>query len=459
MSDVAGASGVSAKERVLHPWFVSQFGLGLCLLAGGFFLLPAYLDEQGYSSGDIGLVIALIGVGALVSPVFGRVADRLRVHRAVQNIGVAGAVLACAGFAVAERLLAFGLAAIVLGVAQAAVLSMNAAMVLGSRASSSTQSRSITALAAILIIGQAVGLLGISIGAAAGLSYSALFGVAAGVAAGALVVTATTNRAADVEARDVPRHRLDSDSGSTEGGPPAGEESVGREKGDQGGGRGDTFGGDSVRGETVQGESVGTLRAVLTSALGAFLFAVLLSQSGQLALETQLPVYYGEVFGIAAGTVSAALSVGVVLSLLSFVGIGPWIARRGPLPPWLTAQVLRVVGPIGLLVVGAATAAAAGVTALVALSCYLVMYLAYPLFNSAAPVLVNRVTTVGVGEAQGLYVGALAVCGITGPILGGWVADQFGLGALPLLPLLGAIIAIAVTVVAVRPSVRAPGGV
>jgi predicted MFS family arabinose efflux permease len=72
-------------------------------------------------------------------------------------------------------------------------------------------------------------------------------------------------------------------------------------------------------------------------------------------------------------------------------------------------------------------------------------------------VLVNRVTTVGVGEAQGLYVGALAVCGIAGPMLGGWVADQFGLGALPLLPLLGAIIAIAITVVAVRPSVRAPG--
>ena len=432
MSDVAGASGVSAKERVLYPWFISQFGLGLCLLAGGFFLLPAYLDEEGYSSGDIGLVISLIGVGALVSPVLGRVADRLRVHRAVQNVGVAGAALACAGFAVAERLLAFGLAAIVLGVAQAAVLSMNAAMVLGSRGSSSTQSRSITALAAILIIGQAVGLLGISIGAAAGLSYSALFGVAAGVAAGALVVTATTNRAADVEARDVPRHRLDSGSGST-----APDE--------------------TAQGEAAHDESTGTLRAVLTSALGAFLFAVLLSQSGQLALETQLPVYYGGVFGIAAGTVSAALSVGVVLSLLSFVGIGPWIARRGSLPPWLTAQVLRVVGPIGLLVVGAATAAAAGLTALVALSCYLVMYLAYPLFNSAAPVLVNRVTTVGVGEAQGLYVGALAVCGIAGPMLGGWVADQFGLGALPLLPLLGAIIAIAITVVAVRPSVRAPG--
>lgn len=402
-----------------EPWYVAQAVTGLVWLAGGIFLLPTYLGSLGVSPADIGLIMSMIGLGALTAPVVGNFADRQLAHRGVQQVGLVAFVLGAIGFALAEQTLTFAVSAMLIGFGQGAVMTVNSALLQGSGLPPTVLSRKFATLQSMLVVGQAIGLLLISFGTSRELAYTSMYWALAALGALGLIATVLTNAAPVDRLHDAMRQRAVGSPGPAD--PGAATESK-----TEGGG----------------------MKALLGSVLGVFLLSVLLTQTGQLALETQYPLYMENVFGVGPAVTSAALSFMVLLSLLAFGPVGRLMGSRGPLPVWLVVLVARIVGAGGLLLLSFVTDSTAAVFPLLM---YLVLMLSYPFLNTGGPDLAVRVATVSPGTAAGAFFGALAVCSIVGPSLGGWIAGNYGFQYLPWAVLTGAALGLVVVLAALAP--------
>jgi predicted MFS family arabinose efflux permease len=423
-SSDSAAPELTQDTRAFEPWYVAQAVTGLVWLAGGIFLLPAYLGSLAVSPADIGLIMSMIGVGALTSPVLGGFADRQLAHRGVQQVGLVAFILGAIGFGLAEQTLTFAVSAMLIGFGQGAVMTVNSALLQGAGLQPAVLSRKFANLQSMLVVGQAIGLLLISVGTSLELAYTSMFWALAALAVVGLVATVASNAAPVDRLHEAMRRR-----GATSGASASTDA-------------------DSPTTGAVPGTEPSGLKALLASALGLFLLTVLITQSGQLALETQYPLYMDDVFGVGPSVTSAALSLMVVLSLLAFGPVGRLMGARGPLPVWLVVLVARIAGSAGLLILALVSDAPAAVFPLLM---YLVLILSYPFLNTGGPDLAVRVSTVSPGTAAGAFFGTLAVCSIVGPSLGGWIASTYGFEYLPWAVLVGAALGLVIVLVGLVP--------
>ena len=79
-------------------------------------LIPAFVTELTGTAADAGVVMAILGLAAVVGPAVGRFADRHFAHRVVLSLGVLAMSLAFAAYALsAERTALYALEALLLG--------------------------------------------------------------------------------------------------------------------------------------------------------------------------------------------------------------------------------------------------------------------------------------------------------------------------------------------------------
>ena len=85
-----------AAARYIEPWYMAYALLGLTVAGVMPILLPLAISYVG-SAMDVGLVMALMSLGGLLAPLWGRLADRHRLHR---SLLVSGLVITALGLAV-----------------------------------------------------------------------------------------------------------------------------------------------------------------------------------------------------------------------------------------------------------------------------------------------------------------------------------------------------------------------
>jgi hypothetical protein len=169
-----------------------------------------------------------------------------------------------------------------------------------------------------------------------------------------------------------------------------------------------------------QAKSSGGLGKVLLSTFGMFLLIVVLSSVTNNGINNQIANILLKVYGINQVTTSELISLAGLLNIGFFIVAGAWMARSGALPVYLMGNVLRLVGALGLALLGLATHSP---VLLVATSMQ-VLYQANPFARLPQPAVTVRFDTVAAGAANGWALGASAAGSFIGSVLGGFPGFQ-----------------------------------
>ncbi len=374
-----------SNESAFEWWYVAHFVFGIIFLGFVPILVPTYVIEISGSAAEAGVVMAIIGLGALLAPVIGGFADKYQAHRIAQLAGLLALALGGLSFALAREDLFFAIAAILVGVGVATLMMINPTLIVGAGFSQALESRRLTRLNQTAIVGQLTGGLLVAGLTQAGLSFPARFMVMAVIALIGLVITAMTNKEAAA------RLAL--------AGPTASE----------------------------KGTVTPDLRTILVSAFGLFLLSMMINGLGQGALESQYPNYMQKVFSISPALSASAISVTAIVNLLLIGVAGSWMARSGPTPVFFASLVLRLAAAVVLIVL----AIVGGVPAFLPLGMYVLLLVGIAWVDLAGPALAGRLSVATMGTSQGFLMGSLAIGTALGSLSGGLAAESIGFQSLP----------------------------
>lgn len=170
------ANGKQKKNSSFEWWYIAHFVFGVVYLGFVPILVPTYVIEISGSAAEAGVVMAIIGLGALLAPAIGGFADKYQAHRIAQLAGLLSLALGGVAFAIAQEDLFFAIAAILVGVGVATVMMINPTFIVGAGFVQELESRRLTRLNQTAIVGQLTGGLLVAGLTQAGLSFPALAG-------------------------------------------------------------------------------------------------------------------------------------------------------------------------------------------------------------------------------------------------------------------------------------------
>lgn len=399
-------SNTERSESTFEWWFIAHFVFGVAFLGMIPILVPTYIMKITNSAAEAGVVMAIIGLGALAAPVIGGFADRYLAHRIAQLGGLLALSAGALVFAFAQEDLVFAIAAIFTGLGVATLMMIDPSLIVGARFEQDTESSKLTRLNQMAIVGQLTGGLLIAGLTQAGLSFQVRFLVMAAIPFIGFFIVAATNKTATERLRHTA----------------------------------------AAPQEETSGETKLTLGTILLTTFGLFLLAMALNGLSQSVLESQYPNYMQRVFTIGPALSATALSVAAVANLL-FLGVaGRWMAKKGPNPVFITSLIMRLAAAvilIGLAMVGK-------VPAILPLGMYVILLVGIAWVDLAGPVLAGRLSVAGIGATQGLLMGSLALGTFFGALLGGWLAETFGFQTLPWITAIGVAFAIVLGYLAIR---------
>lgn len=374
----------------IEPWYAAHFALGATQGVFIPILVPTFVLEVTGQATVAGIAMAIIGLGGLVAPVVGGLADKFRMHRYAQLLGLVA--YACAGLVFAtigSTMLGVILGAACFGLGSATLLMINPAFIVAAGFAPEVEANRLTRLNQTMIFGTLVTGIVLSVLTSAGLSYSIRFLIVTVVAVLAFVITFATNAAAAA--------RIKTPESSTE----------------------------ATAGAADQSAGFGNL---LFSKFGVLLIAIFLVSTGHGVITGQFPNYMDKVFTIDPAQSTLVLSVSAVVTLLTLDLIGRWMGRSGPAPVWLTAvgmkaTIMAVLGTLAIITGG-------NVMSFLPLGLYLIYMQGIAWADMTQPALVARASTAGAGLTQGLLMFAIALAFGVGGFLGGTFADGFGFQSL-----------------------------
>ena len=379
-------SAATTETPSLEWWYMAQFAFGA--IHSGFvaILIPTYVISITGKAANVGIIMGFLGLGALLAPAIGNLADRYRAYRAAQLAALGSYVLGALVFAFAGDMLLLGLGAAVLGIGSATLIMINPTFILGARFPQKMESRALTRLNQTSGVGQFLGALAVGSLTQAGLSFSDRFLVMAGVAAFCLLLTAATNREAAGRIQDTPR------------------EAVG-----------------------VAGTGRVPLHKMLASTFGLFLLTTICARAGLDMFFGQYPNYMQNVFQVSPSLSATALAVTALTTLVVLDLGGRWMGRSGPSPVWLTAVGVPVIAAGGLILL----ATSVPVPVFLPLGMYVILRLCLRLLDLTQPPLAHEMSRAALGTTQGILLGARAIGFMGGNMSGGWLADTLGFHSLP----------------------------
>ncbi len=377
-----------------EAWFLSQGVVGFINAGGAAFLVAPLIVSQGGSPADAGMVVGLLPFVALLSPVFGNLADRFRIHREMVLTGLVALVLASITLAFAEQDLTYIVGALLFGTGGGLIIVANLGMLAGSGMKEEPMAKRMGLLQMTLPFGQFAAL-GISAALLAlGVEVQDLFFMHAAVAAVGFVVMWGLARPPAERVRD----QLDAEA-------------------------------EAAVIATSTGTSVGKrlgFAAVVFSAFGLFLLVNFLSQFGEQIIESQYPNYLADVFKVEPGAAALAMAVAVLISAPLYPVSGRWAARKGPKLPFMVSMAVRTATVAGLAIISIDIGDAGEGVQTVALLLYGLMIVVYPFFEVNTSLIAAKTSPVGPGGGQGFQGGATQLAGIVGGFTAGWLADQAG---------------------------------
>jgi predicted MFS family arabinose efflux permease len=175
-----------------------------------------------------------------------------------------------------------------------------------------------------------------------------------------------------------------------------------------------------------QGKKSFGLKQMFISTFGLYLLILVLSSTGNNGINAQIANILPNVYGIDQATTSGLISLAGLLNILFFFVAGAWMSRSGAMPDFITGNIMRLVGAIGLAVLGMV---AKSPILLVAASMQ-IFYQANPFIRLTQPVLAMRFSSIPPGQATGWVIAAAAFGSFLGSLIGGWLADTVGFNAI-----------------------------
>ena len=370
-----------------EAWFLSQGVVGFVNAGGAAFLVAPMILSQGGSPADAGMVVGLLPFVALLSPIFGGMADRFRIHREMVLGGLVALILASITMSFAEQELTYVVGALLFGTGGGLIIVANLSMLAGSGLSEDGVAKRMGLLQMSLPFGQFLALGVIAALLAVGVSFSDLFLMLAGVAGLGFVVAWPLTKGPAERTRaflDANPPAVSAQTGST-----------GRSK----------------------------IATIVFSAFGLFLLINFLSQFGEQIIESQYPNYLGDVFKIDPEAAAITMAVAVLISAPLYPVSGRWAASSGSKTPFIVAIGVRTATAAGLAFLSLAGGDGLQIAAMLL---YGLMIVVYPFFEVNTSLIAAKTSPIGPGAGQGFQGGATNLAGILGAFVAGWLANQAG---------------------------------
>jgi DHA1 family tetracycline resistance protein-like MFS transporter len=390
----------------VEPWYLAYAVTGAAVAGLIPIMLPLAVSHSG-GAADIGLMMASFNLGGLSAPLWGGIADRYRLHRALLVCGLLAIALGLAAFpAVSDRAIWLGLA-LLQGIGAAATATVANLFIVEAHPPAEWDAR-IGWLQTFYGGGQVAGLLIAGVLGQAHPSYA--LWIAAGLTA--IAVLPAWLKTHTPPLLTSPRPILLHPACHAEW-PPASPQRLYRYS------------------------SLKTLRGigrVAGSHFALFLIAWLLSIGGGAAVFALYPVLMQQAYGVNSGVSALGFAIAAGLGLVLYAPAGRWSDRWNPGRVLQTGLALRLLAFLGLMLLPLSHLTVRGGLALVA---FAVVVLAWSLLSVSSTAIVARLSPLGEGEGIGIFNSTTALAGVVGAALGGWIAGELGYNAVSVVALVG----------------------
>ncbi len=400
----------------VETWYLAYALLGASVAGLVPILLPIATERRG-GAANVGFVMAAFSLGGLSAPLWGNLADRLRLHRLLLAGGLLVAGLSLAAFPFAHDAYGWTGLALAASVGVAAAATVANLFVVEAHPRAEWDER-IGWLQTFYGGGQVAGLL--LAGVLSGMDMRVALAVTGALAvAGALPGWfATRTPAAPAEPKPALLHPVRHGEWA-----PAAPQRLFHH---------------------ANLESLRHARTALASPFGVFLTLWFLSFGGAAACFALYPVWMRQSFGVSPAISSLAFAVAAGLGLALYSPAGVWSERFGAARVMRAALGARLLAFLVLVGLGLLPGPGVGgsVAALVA---FAVVVLAWSPLSVVGTAMAARLSPVGEGAGLGLFNSSTAVAGVAGAAVGGLVAGAWGLSALATLSAAGVALGLVLT--------------
>jgi DHA1 family tetracycline resistance protein-like MFS transporter len=394
-------------QEWIEPWYLAYALTGVVVAGLVPVLIPLMVGKSG-NAGQVGLVVAAVSLGGLTSPLWGGLADRLRLHRGLLAGGMLLASLGLAVFGFVNSPIPWVILAILVGLGTASAATVANLFVVEAHPQAEWDER-IGWLQTFYGIGQVAGLL--LAGVLTQIDFRTSLGVTAILSAAAAILGWFTTKTP--QAQLGPAAVLVHPVKNTESALSSPQRLFHRPN-------------------WMGIKNIGT---TLNSPFGVFLFVWLLAFAGPAAVFSQYPILMQKVYGVSPATSSVAFAIIAALGLTLYTPAGKWSEHQGPrriLRVSLGIRLLAFGGMFGLVFFGAG-----GSTGPLALLVFAFVVLAWSLMSVSGTAMAARLSTIGEGQGLGIFNALTAVAGMLGAVLGGWAAGVWGYSSVVVLALAG----------------------
>jgi MFS family permease len=395
--------------RSIETWYVSYALLGAAAAGVIPILLPLAVLQTAGPAG-VGLVMAAFSLGGLTAPLWGRLADRHRLHRALLIGGLI--VLAGGSAAIPEVHSLAGLLVLALlqGIGLASASTVAILFVVEAHPEPEWGTR-IGWLQTFYAAGQVAGLL-VAGALRAGASGPGLW-IAGGLAAAALAPALPgTPR---IPAAPLARRPSFVGAARHAEWPPGSPQRMYHQPG---------------------AGSLRWLRAAMSPRFALLLAGWLASFTGSAAFFSLYPVLMQGEYGVSSGRASIGFAVAAAVGLLLYAPAGRWAGRKGPLSLVRFGLGLRLAA---FLLLWGLTLAPLPLRGWGAVSAFLLVVLAWSFLGVGSTALVAELSH-GEGQGMGIFNAVTAFGGVIGSAAGGWAAGARGYAAVPVLAIGGTVL-------------------
>jgi predicted MFS family arabinose efflux permease len=412
------------KGPAFEWWMIANIAMGAGFSAFVALLIPPYITQTTGNAADAGVVMAIISLAAVSGPVLGGFADRYRAHRLIMSLGVLGMALAFLAFGISALSSAFfAIDAILMGLSVAAVAAVAPVFVVGANLGQALQAKRLTTYNLVAPVGQVLGGAMLVAAAAAGWSFSQRFYLSAAVMFVAFLITWFASK----QAADRVNTAMDVIA-NAEADEKAAEETA----------------------ENIKKARKIGLRQIIISTFGMYLLILILSSVANNGVNNQISNILPNVYGIDEATTAGLISLAGLLNIGVFLAAGAWMSRSGAFAPFAAGNVARLVGALGMAVLGMV----ANAPVLIVAAFMQLLYQGNPFVRLTQPVLAVRFATIPAGQANGWVIGASAIGSFVGSILGGLLADKVGFNAINWMATIAAGLAVLLIIISLWPAER-----
>ncbi|MGF1759279.1 MFS transporter [Photobacterium sagamiensis] len=374
------------KKIGIDAWFFSHFTYGVVQIVFIPIVLPLFILEKTGSAELVGIAMAVFGLAGLLAPLMGIWADKHQGHREVQNSGFIFYLIAFAFYILAgSSFFMMCAGAFFFGLGSAALLMMNPLFIVSAGYDHVTETRKLTRLVQMNVLGSIIAGLVLASLMEAGWSYIEMMALIAAVVLVLLVITAANNKQ---QATLVARQNEKIASASEE-----------------------------------EGTSKVGLTEILFSKFGLFMAAIFCLVAGQGLIMGQYPNYMEKVFDIAPAESSVALSVAAVAGFFLIMFVEPLVKRIGSTAVWV---LFSLVAGGAMMAMYLQSLSDSAVAAYIPLGLSVLFVMSITVWDMTTPSTVAKLSRVGPGLTQGLLMFTISISYAGGNAASGFIAEGIG---------------------------------